>query len=744
MPAVHWARCGLAVLMVAGAALVASSSRAVAHTPHDDIYDTTLSPTFAEDGTAFTISRGFLLKSIDRGRSWSRVVRGLDTTGDIVGVQISPKDPSTVFVATQGDGVYRSTDAGESWSHAGDSRGTAYVSRLVPSPHAAEVVLASGFGGVLFRSLTAGSTWEAIGQEALPAPVTSIAFLPDDPDHLMVGDSEGVVHRSTDGGHTWVAVPLGDAGRIRSIAASPTIARDGTVFVGTARGGVFKSVDGGQTFESASDGLTDRSITSVVVSEGYDDDHTVWVSSWDDGVATSEDGGRSWHDASRGLTTDSQAETSGYEERPDFGPLSVAPASANGRTMFVGGFAGLFRSVDAGRSWREVETLPSTILVGLAVSPAYADDGTVAVTTYYDGALRSVDRGQSWEPANEGLDTVGSGASARPTRLYGLAFSPAYASDQTVFSATGTGLLRSTDGARTWEETPLEAQPTGPRQLTIVVSPDFADDGTVLLGEATDGAVFRSTDRGATFERVGNVGSRVRSMVTSPDGGATSPLFAGAGHGVFRSTDRGTTWSRIGLPEESVAALAVSPGFSTDGTLLAGTGRGLFVSRDAGISWHRPPGTPFEGDSTIDAVALSPAFAEDGTALITVRGAGLFMSTDGGRSFTAMGSDLIDRNLQLDTYSRATASPIVFSPAYATDRTVYGFSGPHLLVSADAARTWTEVPYATAHHDSHRRADSVAPGAAVPVVVVTVAGVAATAGGAIALRRRRAGTEGRR
>ena len=734
----------VAGLAAAGLLMLPLGPSASAHTPHDDIADATLSPNFLEDGIAFSISRGILLKSVDGGLSWTRIVRGLDNTSDLVSIHVSPSEPETLFLASNGDGIYKSTDQGASWARVNAGLGSADVRLVVSSPRTPDLAFAAGGTAGLFRTTDGGSTWGAVTAFG-DVSVRSIAFSPEPDGPVMLGDAEGVVHRSDDGGETWLSSRLDGAGPVRAIAVSPTFESDGTFFVGTDQDGIFRTTDAGSSFTPVNIGIDDLAISSVVVSERFDSDSAMWASTQDSGVFSSVDGGTTWERTSEGLTNDPQAGSPGYEDRPSYGTLSVSADSDGRRTMLLAGFAGLFRSTDTGREWQELETLSSTIVVGLAVSPSYASDSTVAVTTYINGAFLSEDGGTTWTAANDGLEETNASRKApdRVARLYGITFSPAYASDRTIFSATSSKFLRSTNSGRTWSQTVPEGTSTEdrPRQLTIIVSPGYEDDKTILLGDGSTGEVFLSTDGGRTFSARGTVGGLIRSIVASPEFATDNALFAGTGHGVFRSVDRGSTWTPLGLDGENVASVAISPNFGTDDTIFAGTLDGLFITNDGGTTWERP-GTPgFRPEDSIEAVALSPNFVVDGTALVTARGRGLFRSTNRGKTFEPVGADLLERNQLLDTFSKSTASPIVFSPAYASDRTVFGFSGTELLKSTNGGETWDAAVIPRTVRDSP--ADPVDRGAATrkptawPALVGSAGVVASLVTLVVFLRRRR-------
>ena len=687
-----------------GLMLCVNVDPAMAHAPHDDIFDVAPSPEYEQDKTVLTISRGFLLRSTDGGTTWQRIVRGLDNKRELYSLQVSPKDKRVLFVSSRGDGIYKSTDAGSSWSKVNRGLRSLDIRLTAISTDSSKVVLAAGARSGLFRTTDGGSTWNAV--DGYAAAVGAIAFASDRAGYVLVGDQRGMLHVSKDSGETWTRAPLEGAGGITSIAISPDFSSDSTFFVGTRRRGILKTTDGGSSFDQVTDGLTDLSISSMVVSDRYATDSKVWTSTSSDGVFSSEDGGGMWTRTSRGLTTNTQNDTSGYEDRPDFGQLRAVESSKNGQapTMFLAAFDGLFRSTDGAESWHEEQTLSSSIIVGLAVAPDHPQDPTVAMTTYLNGAHLSHDGGATWTAANKGLEEPNAYRVApdRFARLFGINFSPNYSTDGTIFSVLSAHYLKSTTRGRSWKKVVAPGtRDNDTHTFILALSPNFGRDRTIFSGDANTGDMFRSTDGGTAFVRTGRPRAVLRCFVVSPEYPSDSTLFAGTVSGVFKSIDRGATWTPIGgqtAVKNAVTNLAISSGDQDERTILAGTPNGLFSSRDAGRSWRR---VSIAGSDSgfIEAVSVSPNFSKDRTALVSVKGRGLFKSTDGGVTFHPVAKDLIEANELLGNFSRATSSAIVFSPGYATDRTVYGFSGTHLLKSTDGGESWSRLNVPTSRHE---------------------------------------------
>ena len=247
------------------------------------------------------------------------------------------------------------------------------------------------------------------------------------------------------------------------------------------------------------------------------------------------------------------------------------------------------------------------------------------------------------------------------------------------------------------------------------------------------------------------------------DGPARTSGFLAATHrGIFATADDGSVWTELTRGVRDTTNLAVSPVFAADGVAFSATRSGLFSTGDAGATWSAVPAAPLRA-GFIEGVAVAPTFADDGLVLASVRGHGLYRSTDGGRTFAAVGSDLTSAGLELSNYPNATAVPIVFSPTFERDRTVYGFSNATVVRSVDAGMSWTTLDIPRATHDRAENSGSVlsasesgADGSSIDPGSIAAAGLgfamararglgwtaveaAGSAGGSVTAERRRAG-----
>jgi len=740
----------LFVLLIAGALWFVDVRDLCAHSPHDPIDGLVLSPNYHHDQTVFIIISDHLFVSKDGGYSWKELVRGLDHTHVLSVIAVAPtyQSDGTLFVASDGDGIYRSQDGGGSWVKVDGGLDNQHIGLLsiYPGYQVDEVVLAAGTEMGLYRTEDGGDRWHQVVDDG--AQITAIAFSPDlNRDEVFVGDAEGNLYLSTDRGETWGQVFRDlHGGAITSIVVSPRFSSDSTFFVGTEKGGILKTVDGGASFVAVNEGLRftlrgkyatfrlsssplvrrdEKTIVSLVLSPDYDKDSTIFASMWNEAIFKSSDGGQAWKRYPLGLTCDNQADTEEYKS-PHFRDLRISPNFAEDKTIFLGGFDGLFKSVDGGRHWVQMETLPLRLIKGLALSPGSRDDLSVAITTYGGGAYTTHDQGNTWVIGGKGLKT---------TRLSGIVFSPCYSADGTMFSAAREYLLRSTDRGASWDKTTLrytswrtrvrailtklripsflskyilsEAEKSTPFATVFAISPDFSSDATLFFG-TRDHGIFKSEDGGASASAVWDgMGRTIAALVVSPDFSSDGTLFASVrGAGIYKTMDAGDTWKPVnnGLTfietwqspmvhdiTERDIQLVISSGYGTDRTVFAAASEGLFKTTDGGESWQRLVGADHVEDGYIIGMAISPNYPQDGTLIVSVRGAGLFKTDDGGLTFAQIGPDLIADNHAVEL--------IEFSASYALDNTIYAASDEELFMSTDGATTWEIIARPVRYED---------------------------------------------
>ncbi|MEO0108775.1 MAG: hypothetical protein ABIK62_06355 [candidate division WOR-3 bacterium] len=238
--------------------------------------------------------------------------------------------------------------------------------------------------------------------------------------------------------------------------------------------------------------------------------------------------------------------------------------------------ARLFRSLDHGRSWYFIATIPEELITRLAVDPHDSDllyalgRGTVL--------YRSTNQGQDWMRVT--LPGTAAALATDPL-LPGYLYLAGYYNYSGAYRAAA---YVSSDYGLTWEVSMPEPETTGYAEA-VIASP--LDSGMVFLG-ATYGRLYRSDDACRTWVRLSNgipAGSAVQALSVNPQDGMF--VLAGLSNGLFRSTDQGESWARVG---EMTTVLDVAFGQGGDLAYCLGQGDSMrfWASVDSGGTWHAP------------------------------------------------------------------------------------------------------------------------------------------------------------
>src|SRR6266567_3215554 len=231
---------------------------------------------------------GGLWKTGDGGLTWRPVTDGQIHSSSVGAVAVAESNPDMVYIGMgevalrgnimQGDGIYKSTDAGKTWTHAAlaDSQ---VVSRIRVHPWNADIVYAAVFGhpygpnterGV-FRSKDGGETWEKVLYKSDHAGAVDLCMDPHDPNVLYAaiwdanrtswsltsGGPDSGLYKSTDGGDHWTeltrnpGLPKGVIGKI-GVTVSGADGNRVYAIVENENGGVFISDDAGASWKPMS------------------------------------------------------------------------------------------------------------------------------------------------------------------------------------------------------------------------------------------------------------------------------------------------------------------------------------------------------------------------------------------------------------------------------------------------------------------------------------------------------------
>jgi photosystem II stability/assembly factor-like uncharacterized protein len=194
---------------------------------------------------------GGVFRSDDAGATWKpkvfigKVKKKTLTIANVnAGIFVfHPTQPSTIYLGTLGNGIYRSEDGGERWQITGRQSGS--VSAIAIDPSTPEILYANN-GGNIEKTVDGGLTWSTVYTETRAGiAITTILIDQHSPRHLFASNSRGVILESFDYGQTWEINHVFRSG-IQRLVAHPS--KKGVLFVLHAPKGLERSDDGGVTW----------------------------------------------------------------------------------------------------------------------------------------------------------------------------------------------------------------------------------------------------------------------------------------------------------------------------------------------------------------------------------------------------------------------------------------------------------------------------------------------------------------
>jgi photosystem II stability/assembly factor-like uncharacterized protein len=526
---------------------------------------------------------GGVWKTTNSGRTWTPVFDS-QSVASIGAIGVAPSSPNVVYVGTgeadmrsqisYGNGMYKSTDAGKTWTHIG-LEGTRQIGRVIVDPKNANVVFVAALGHAyganpergVYRTRDGGATWQKILFKSDDVGAIDLQFDPTNsqivyatlwntrrPPWSIYPPSYGAgggIFKSTDGGNTWQqltsGVPVEGLGRI-GIAVAPSNRLRVYAIVDAKAGGLYRSDDAGATWNLISKDarIWGRGWYFNKVAVDPKNPDTVYVSNTS--VYRSTDAGKSW------------TAIKGAPGGDDYHQLWIYPDDP--RRMILASDQGTIVTEDGAQTWSSWYNQPTAELYHVAadnrfpywVTGAQQDSGSVGVPTRSSHAEISA---HDWTPVCAGGESdytapdplhpeilfggrvercnvitgkivnvspernLPAGVTARHTWTLPLVFSQAdphalYFGDQFLF--------KTTNGGESWTQ----------------VSPDLTreDPGTPPnLDAATAGDAPQDKRRGVIY-------------TIAPSPLRASTIWVGTDDGLIQRTDDdGKTWQNVTPPE---------------------------------------------------------------------------------------------------------------------------------------------------------------------------------------------------
>ena len=535
---------------------------------------------------------GGVWKTTDGGETWRPVSDGF-FGGSIGAVAVSEWDPNVVYVGTgektvrgnvsHGDGMWKSTDAGKTWTHVGlkDSR---HIPRVRIHPRNPDLVYAAVLGHLfgpnqergVYRSKDGGRTWERILFANENAGAIDLVIDPTNPRILYAstwrvrrtpyslesGGEGSALWKSTDGGDTWrnlsrnKGLPKGTLGII-GVSVSRSNPQNVYSIIEAAEGGVFRSRDGGETWEKTSDSrdLRQRAWYYTRLNADPRDEDTVYVLNVR--FHKSKDGGKTF-------TTIPTPHADNHDLWIDPNdPLRMIEANDGGANV----------TTDGGRSWTAQDNQPTAQFYRVSTDNAFpyrilgAQQDNSAVRIEHRSTTGGAIGFRDWE------ETAGGESGhivAKPDDPE-LVFGGSYGGYLTMFNHR-TEEFRDVNP---WPNNPMGHGAEGAVErfqwnFPLLFSPH---DANTLYSASQH--LWRSTNGGASWERISGDLTRNDRSKMGPSGG---PI-----------TKDNTSVEYYG----TIFAVAESP--HERGVIWAASDDGLVhLTRDAGKTWANvtPKGAP--------------------------------------------------------------------------------------------------------------------------------------------------------
>jgi photosystem II stability/assembly factor-like uncharacterized protein len=552
---------------------------------------------------------GGVWKSDDYGRTWNPIFDH-EPTQSIGAIAVAPSDPNIIYVSSGeglhrpdlsvGDGIYKSTDAGKTWTHLPGLRDAQQIPALAVDPRDPNKLLAAVLGHPygpseergIYRSTDGGQNWQRVIAKDENTGGSDVEIDPSNPD---------VVYASM-----W------------EVREGPW--EDNNEFNGPD-GGLFKSTDAGSTWHQLTNGLP-KDLSQIYVAIAPSDPRrlyaTLATASGKLNVYRSDDGGDNWTQA----TNDPRPSA-----RIGGGDLPIPKVDPKNPDLLYAASTVTMRSSDGGKTWSGFRGAPGgDDYQNLWINP---NSGDIILLVSDQGAIITVNRGQTWSSWYNQPTAQLYHAIADNSFPYRVCAGQQESGSVCIAS-------RGNDGAITFRDW----HPVGVIEYGYV-APDPLNPDLIYGAGRTEVSKFHwATGQVQDITPIPLRNGKYRANRTEPL--MFSPVdphvLYYATNVLFKTRDGGTSWQEIskdltrenpgappsvgsmhnkGAENQRGVIYSLAPSFKSLDTLWAGTDDGLlWITRDGGKNWADI--TPKELTPWSKVTQLSPSHFDENTAYASV------------------------------------------------------------------------------------------------------------------------------
>jgi len=606
---------------------------------------------------------GGIFKTTDAGATWNPIFDNNPALA-IGCIVLDPNNSSTIYAGTGdpnvsgypfiGDGVYKSTDAGATWTNIG-LQNTRIISDFAVDPTNSNVLYAATMGTPfvrdnnrgLYKSTDGGTTWNQVLFINNETGISDLVLDPVNPQVIyatswtrirnnqesLISGNDCRIYKSTDGGATWNIMTNGLPNQPLSRIGLTMYPQDHNrlyaviVDVTLELQGIYQTTNAGSSWTAVPQNGLDPGCLGGFgwyfgkIAVNPNDPNDIFILGVD--LWRTQDGGQSWNYAA--------PEWWFYDVHADKHDLEFAP---NGDILLCTD-GGIYRTTDNCATWQDIEKIPNTQFYRVAANP---NDPS----TYYGGAQDNGTTGGNSATINQW------------PRIYGGdGFQPVFvpSDPQTFYAETQNGnIVYTDDGGFNFNSGTSGIDMNDRKHWDMPYIMDPSNSGTLYTGtyrmykmtgapygtwqpasnDLTDGIVFDPR-----FHTISAIGTSAAN---------SQYVYSGTTDGnVWSSLNGGTSWNNIsaGLPDRYVTSVQGSPNIASNVYVTHSGYKSneyiphVHMSVNNGASW-----ADISGDLPQFAVNDIVVLPGNENVLFVATDAGVYVTTNGGTNWTRVGNNM--------------------------------------------------------------------------------------------------------